>query len=179
MITCAANGCPSTQTTKIDGNLISFFAFPEDDLWVFSLYCYDLYIDKNLMFSWWIFRRKNQWLHNCNLASGVVNDKEPLHLCELHFEKENFTTSKDLKSSAVPTLFGKIEGLWVQLQASLWKFFIWIITLMFYKIFNKYIRCLIDNIFDNMQRIYNDIYRFVNNVLTKIIFINIFINNSN
>ncbi|XP_012223061.1 zinc finger protein 260-like isoform X2 [Linepithema humile] len=85
MITCAANGCPSTQTTKIDGNLMSFFAFPEDDL-------------------------KNQWLHNCNSASGVVNDKQPLHLCELHFEKENFTPSKDLKSSAVPTLFGKIEG---------------------------------------------------------------------
>ncbi|RLU26199.1 hypothetical protein DMN91_002365 [Ooceraea biroi] len=87
MITCAASGCPSTQTTKIDGNLISFFAFPEDDL------------------------RKNQWLHNCNLASGIVSEREScgLHLCELHFEKVNFTASRDLKSNAVPTLFGRIE----------------------------------------------------------------------
>ncbi|XP_032691282.1 zinc finger protein 808-like isoform X2 [Odontomachus brunneus] len=83
MITCSAKGCPSSQTTKIDGRPISFYAFPEDDL-------------------------KNQWLHNCNLASGV-NDKEPLHLCELHFERIHFTTSRDLKSSAVPTLFGRIE----------------------------------------------------------------------
>ncbi|EFN62848.1 Zinc finger protein 425 [Camponotus floridanus] len=86
MITCAANGCPSTQTTRIDGNPISFYPFPDDDL------------------------RKNQWLHNCNLASGIVNDNnKPLHLCELHFERNNFTASKDLKSNSVPTLFGRIE----------------------------------------------------------------------
>lgn len=86
MITCAANGCPSTQTTTIDdGNPISFFPFPDDDL------------------------RKNQWLRSCNLASGIVNDKSPLHLCELHFERANFTASRDLKSTSVPTLFGGIE----------------------------------------------------------------------
>ncbi|XP_011140219.1 zinc finger protein 271 isoform X2 [Harpegnathos saltator] len=83
MITCSAKGCPSSQTTKIDGRPISFYAFPEDDL-------------------------KDQWLHNCNLASGVI-DKEPMYLCELHFERVNFTTSRDLKSTAVPTLFGRIE----------------------------------------------------------------------
>lgn len=57
------------------------------------------------------FRRKNQWLHNCNLASGIVSDKKPPHLCELHFEKINFTAERDLKSNSVPTLFGRIEGL--------------------------------------------------------------------
>ncbi|XP_014469495.1 PREDICTED: zinc finger protein 90-like [Dinoponera quadriceps] len=84
MIICSATGCPSSQTIKIDGRPISFYPFPEDDL------------------------RKNQWIHNCNLASGV-NDNEPMHLCELHFERINFTASRDLKSSAVPTLFGRIK----------------------------------------------------------------------
>ncbi|XP_029172333.1 PR domain zinc finger protein 5-like isoform X1 [Nylanderia fulva] len=85
MIVCAANGCPSTQSMRIDGNPVSFFPFPGDDL------------------------RKTQWLHNCNLASGIINDKKPLHLCELHFERNCFTASRDLKSNSVPTLFGRIE----------------------------------------------------------------------
>ncbi|XP_024889073.1 zinc finger protein draculin-like [Temnothorax curvispinosus] len=82
MITCVINSCSSTERTRIDGNTITFFPFPEDDL------------------------RKNQWLRNCDLASS---NKEPLHICELHFERVHFTASKDLKPSAVPTLFGRIK----------------------------------------------------------------------
>ncbi|XP_072759329.1 uncharacterized protein [Anoplolepis gracilipes] len=85
MITCAVNGCPSTQTTKINGNPISFFPFPDNDL------------------------RKSQWLHNCNLASGVISNKKSLYLCELHFERSYFTASNNLKVNSVPTLFGRIE----------------------------------------------------------------------
>lgn len=55
-------------------------------------------------------RVRNQWLENCNLASGIVNDAKTPYLCELHFEKIDFTSSKDLKAEAVPTLFGHIEG---------------------------------------------------------------------
>lgn len=55
--------------------------------------------------------RKSQWLRNCNLASS---DKKIRHLCELHFEKNQFTTSGDLKTTAIPTfptLFDKGESL--------------------------------------------------------------------
>ncbi|KAL0129690.1 hypothetical protein PUN28_001746 [Cardiocondyla obscurior] len=84
MITCAADNCPSTQDTRIDGNLITLFPFPEDD------------------------QRKNQWLRNCDL---LLSDDEPLYLCELHFEESYFTESKDLKPNAIPTIFDKKEGL--------------------------------------------------------------------
>lgn len=82
MITCVVNNCPSTQSTKVDGKPITFFSFPEDNL------------------------RKSEWCRNCGLA---FSSKEPLHICELHFEKGYFTSSKDLKSNAVPTLFVKTE----------------------------------------------------------------------
>ncbi|KAL6262821.1 hypothetical protein P5V15_005611 [Pogonomyrmex californicus] len=82
MITCAVNNCPSTQNTEVDGNPIAFFPFPEDNV------------------------KKNQWLRNCDL---LTSDKVPLHICELHFEKIYFTSSKDLKSTAVPTIFESLK----------------------------------------------------------------------
>ncbi|XP_070530169.1 zinc finger protein 600 isoform X2 [Cardiocondyla obscurior] len=87
MITCAADNCPSTQDTRIDGNLITLFPFPEDD------------------------QRKNQWLRNCDL---LLSDDEPLYLCELHFEESYFTESKDLKPNAIPTIFDKKEELLIK-----------------------------------------------------------------
>ncbi|XP_011704839.1 PREDICTED: zinc finger protein 26-like [Wasmannia auropunctata] len=81
MKTCAAPGCPSTQSAKINGSPITFFTLPENDL------------------------KRDQWLRNCDLTSS---GEEPLYLCELHFEKAHFKpASKELKSNAVPTLFGR------------------------------------------------------------------------
>ncbi|KAG7190779.1 hypothetical protein KM043_006850 [Ampulex compressa] len=81
-----AYGCLSSQNTKIDGKEISLFPFPEDDT------------------------IRKQWLQNCKLTDTSEDGKAAIHICELHFEEMSFTTSGELKSTAVPTIFGKVEA---------------------------------------------------------------------
>ncbi|XP_076295115.1 uncharacterized protein LOC143216163 isoform X1 [Lasioglossum baleicum] len=84
MLICVARGCLSNQDTRIDGNDISLFPFPDD------------------------LAQRNQWLKNCQLNDILEKDK-PLYLCKLHFEKTSFTNSMQLKPDAVPTIFDKVE----------------------------------------------------------------------
>ncbi|XP_043669742.1 zinc finger protein 431-like [Vespula pensylvanica] len=84
---CKVRGCLSDQNTKIDGREISLFAFPEDDT------------------------RRQQWMKNCKLVLDPCDENDSLYICELHFEKSYFTTSNELKTNAIPTIFRNGEDL--------------------------------------------------------------------
>ncbi|KAF7398451.1 hypothetical protein HZH66_006348 [Vespula vulgaris] len=84
---CKVRGCLSDQNTKIDGREISLFAFPEDDT------------------------RRQQWMKNCKLVLDPCSENDSLYICELHFEKSYFTTSNELKTNAIPTIFRNGEDL--------------------------------------------------------------------
>lgn len=55
------------------------------------------------------FSHRDQWFKNCQLDNGETD--KLLYLCELHFEEMSFTSSKELKPDAVPTIFDKTEGM--------------------------------------------------------------------
>ncbi|XP_046821557.1 zinc finger protein 717-like [Vespa crabro] len=84
---CKVRGCLSDQNTKIDGREISLFAFPEDDT------------------------RRQQWIKNCRLVLNSCDGNDSLYVCELHFEKNYFTASNELKTNAIPTIFRNGEDL--------------------------------------------------------------------
>nr|XP_003708571.1 PREDICTED: zinc finger protein 431-like [Megachile rotundata]XP_012153496.1 PREDICTED: zinc finger protein 431-like [Megachile rotundata] len=84
MLTCEAPDCLSNENTKIDGKEILLFPCPED------------------------VAQKDQWRQSCRLSENIGNDK-PFYVCELHFEEMHFTSSKELKPDAVPTIFNKTE----------------------------------------------------------------------
>ncbi|XP_015585603.1 zinc finger protein 2 homolog isoform X2 [Cephus cinctus] len=81
MSTCSAQGCNSNQNTKINGRNIHFFPFPTD----VSL--------------------KEQWEYESNLLHEKDCEKYNLQLCELHFDKSNFTEDNIINPNAVPTIF--------------------------------------------------------------------------
>ncbi|XP_033209621.1 protein suppressor of hairy wing-like [Belonocnema kinseyi] len=81
-LVCCAATCLSNHTTKVDGRSIKFYPFPNDA------------------------KLKQQWRNNCkSIRANNVKHKELFRLCELHFEKSNFTPNMQLKPKAVPTLF--------------------------------------------------------------------------
>ncbi|XP_033341199.2 uncharacterized protein LOC117229121 [Megalopta genalis] len=84
MLTCVAHGCLTNQNTRIDGNDVSLFPFPND------------------------VAQRSSWLKICKLDDTVEREK-PLYICKLHFEKTSFTDSMQLKTNAVPTIFEKVE----------------------------------------------------------------------
>ncbi|XP_017787624.1 PREDICTED: zinc finger protein Xfin-like [Habropoda laboriosa] len=84
MLTCVAHGCLSNESTKVNGQNILLFPFPEDEL------------------------QRSQWFKNCQLSENTEHDK-PLYLCELHFDKMSFTDSKKLNPNTVPTIFDKVD----------------------------------------------------------------------
>lgn len=49
-------------------------------------------------------------MKNCKLVLDPCGENDSLYICELHFEKSYFTTSNELKTNAIPTIFRNGEG---------------------------------------------------------------------
>ncbi|XP_015439397.1 PREDICTED: zinc finger protein 652 [Dufourea novaeangliae] len=85
MLTCVAHGCLTNQDTKVNGNDVPLFPFPDDVV------------------------QRSRWLKNCQLDDNPESNRSPLYICKLHFEEESFTDSMKLKPGAVPTISDKVE----------------------------------------------------------------------